>query len=253
MRRTFMLGLLAACGGAAVPLAAGPSEQAPVVEWHAYSSAVFERAAREGKMVLLDVGVEGCTACRWMLEDTYADPRVVARMRDHFIAVSIDANAQPDLGERYLRWAWPATIVLTPDRVRLLALRGNRRPRNFLPILDALIAGEPPPDGAGGAPPVERAGCQSVSTRVLAAQHAIGGWGTGFRTVQPEFIHDAFLNPATRDHALRTAEGYSTLLDPVWGGVYIAALDGWTNDFIPEKRLPQQAGAIVAFAHAYAL
>ena len=57
----------------------------------------------------------------------------------HFIAIVADAEAQPDLGERYSDWSWPATIFMTAEGTQILALAGNRRPQNFIPILEKII------------------------------------------------------------------------------------------------------------------
>ncbi|MBW2464052.1 MAG: DUF255 domain-containing protein [Deltaproteobacteria bacterium] len=132
---------LASCGGPSPQLegglvALGDSAQ---IEWQTWGAPAFERARREGKMVLVDVGIEGCTACRWMFEDTYQDSEVVRRVNERFVPIAVDANVRPDLGDRYARWGWPATIVLSPDGAQVFAVRGNKRPRNFIPILDELI------------------------------------------------------------------------------------------------------------------
>lgn len=87
---------------------------AAAVAWQPWSSEAFARAKREQRLVLVDVGIEGCTACRWMHQETYRDPDVARRIRERFVPVSVDADTQPDLGERFEEWGWPATIVLTP-------------------------------------------------------------------------------------------------------------------------------------------
>jgi uncharacterized protein len=117
--------LVASCGAPASPAVPPPPAQAQI-EWQPWGPAVFERARREGRLVLVDVGIEGCTACRWMYEDTYRDPEVVRRVRERFVPVAVDADVQPDLGERWRRWGWPATIVLTPDGEQ--GLRAARQP-----------------------------------------------------------------------------------------------------------------------------
>ncbi|MFK7999487.1 MAG: DUF255 domain-containing protein [Polyangiales bacterium] len=249
-----LLALVLACGAASsAPETTPINTSAPRIEWRSFSQEVFEAARREGKLVLLDVGIEGCTACRWMLEGTYSDPEVARRVHADFISVTVDANANPELGARYIRWAWPATIVLTPDGEQLLAIRGNKRPRNFLPLLDEALrrAGSPEHEDAAAAEAMGTWECAELLRAASSREAPHGGWLRGNMLMTAGRLVDATLGiPERRDHALRTAEQYAELLDSEWGGLYMALRDGQP---IYEKRMPQQAHGLLAFAHAYAL
>ncbi|RLB47859.1 MAG: hypothetical protein DRJ42_24460, partial [Deltaproteobacteria bacterium] len=245
-------------------MAAGDSAQ---IEWQTWGAPAFERARREGKMVLVDVGIEGCTACRWMFEDTYQDSEVVRRVNERFVPIAVDANVRPDLGDRYARWGWPATIVLSPDGAQVFAVRGNKRPRNFIPILDELIdrqrrgaleedarvpIAEPVAEGAMAE------ACAEVTSRVSGlADVAHGGWSSGVKLVSLAPVEHAFLRAHLwddrdqREQALRTLRGWTRLIDPVWGGIFVASRrPDWTG-IIPEKRTVHQAAALYGFAEAY--
>lgn len=243
---------------AATPRTEVPDDAPPPIEWRSFGGEAFEEAAREGKLLLVDVGIEGCTACRWMAEDTYTDPRVLRRVHAHFVPVAVDADARPDLGERWSRWGWPATIVLSPEGEQLFAVRGSKRPRNFVPILDRVIAaraegtltadteadlvGDPAAEGA-----LERA-CEET-------RDALGPPRGLFVRGAPMQL--ALLRAETRGEdlapALRTAESWQRLLDPVWGGVFVGALQrGGRLVPITEKRLLHNAAALEAFALAHA-
>ena len=95
--------------------------QAEKIQWQQWGKAPFVQAQAEDKMILLDVGMEGCTACRWMDEFTYTDESVIQLINKNFIAIVADAEAQPDVGERYSDWAWPATIFMAPA-IRQMAM-----------------------------------------------------------------------------------------------------------------------------------
>jgi uncharacterized protein YyaL (SSP411 family) len=123
-----LLGLLASAASAAE------------IDWQHWDLAAFERAKAQNKVILLSVGMEGCAACARMDSITYTDPAVIKRINRDFVAIEVDAESRPDIGERYSDWAWPATIFMAPDATQVLALRGNRLPRNFIPILDDIIA-----------------------------------------------------------------------------------------------------------------
>jgi uncharacterized protein YyaL (SSP411 family) len=258
---------------ATAPTAAATAKSNAVIAWNEWAPEPFERAAQTGKLVVVDVGMEGCTACRWMDEDTYRHPEVVALIDQHFVAIQVDGEANPDVGERYSDWAWPATIFIAPDGTQVLALRGNKRPRNFLPILRGLIeqqrAGTLTPDAA--APlvtpdePVD-AELQAVRDRVVgqldrAWSEKTSDWSGNAPVVQttPEPIEHAFARAhlgdvVWRQRALAALEGRAKLIDPVWGGLFIAGFaEDPATEFIPEKRTAQEAGALAGFANAYRL
>src|SRR5688572_21464670 len=250
--------------------AAGERATTPIA-WHAYDNAAFEEAKREGKMVLVDVGIEGCTACRWMYEDTYRDPGVVKRLRESFVTIAVDADVQPDLGARFEEWGWPATIVMTPEREQVFALKGSRSPEVFAKILDELVAKKRAGSLGGasqaatteGATPPEPSALRDACTRItgvldrsMNTEH--GGWThEGGQYIQGPSIEEAFLRakvegrPELRQHALLTLDGYAKLLDKEWGGVFVASHTVDFSGAIVEKRLVQEAEAMRSFALAF--
>ena len=271
--------VLVAATIAAAGLSAGAQDRSEQIDWLHWETAAFERAAAENKIILVSVGMEGCAACQRMESLTYTDRGVIQRVNEHFVAIEVDAEARPDIGERYSDWAWPATIFLAPDATQVLALRGNRLPRNFNPILDDLIekhgAGrlEPDPRSPYAAPPAPveteisrmRDDLRAQLDRSLNRQY--GGWGrsgiggeqSGSRLrhlyLRAHMLEDRELG----ELAIKSSAGFLNALDPVWGGVYIASFpEGMSvpDRFaqlraIPEKRILVQANAITAFSLGY--
>ncbi len=279
------LGMLltsSACAGASTSAAPAPasssastppsSSELPHIEWASWSPEAFARAASENKLILLDVGIEGCTACRWMYEDTYEDPAVIARVTEHFVAISVDADVEPDLGEVYGPWGWPATIFMAPDGTHVLKVRGNKRPHNFLPILDGLVAMHddgtlmeraaplvaeivqpPPADDSDKA-------CRLTVRRLDRKREPLGpGWGFGHKEVRGAATSHAVLRGHARgdeerlDHLVATAAAYEKLLDPEWGGTFVGSRTADFGSPIPEKRSAWTITAMTTFADAYRL
>lgn len=262
------LGLVASgCQGGAG--ARAPASRATRIDWRRFGAEALEQARQSNRMVFIDVGIEGCTACRWMHEDTYRDAEVIRRVSENFVAVSVDADVEPDLGSRYERWGWPATIVLNPRGEQVFALRGNVRPRRFVPMLDELIlrhkAGKLLPDEATtSAAPADSGGdlgalcVQRVTGLERIADRRNGGWGrSDIQDIDAPAVAQAFLRAHTfgekeeQAQALRTLEGYAKLLDPVWGGVYVASLKRDFSEPVVEKRILMSAGVLQGFADAY--
>ena len=240
------------------------------VDWQEWSAETFAAARTANKLIFVDVGMEGCTACRSMDEVTFANPEVQRLLNAHFVPISVDSEARPDIGERYSDWAWPALIFMAPDATQVLAIRGNRRPENFIPILERLL--EEQREGtleadilapyAASPTPADtdlitlRGQIRGRLDRSL--NEADGGWSrrgvsltSGPRLRNLMMRADMYDNAELAAIALRTADRFLDALDPVWGGVYNGVFGA--GRFIPEKRITPQANAMWAFADAYQL
>ena len=109
------------------------------INWYAWGETPFKKAKAERKPVFLDVGTEWCTACNLMEEKTYADTSIIRIINQNFICIKADAEAQPDVGARFLEWGWPALIFLDSSGNQLKALQGNRQPEVFKSVLIEFI------------------------------------------------------------------------------------------------------------------
>src|ERR1700693_3195879 len=93
------------------------------VQWHEWGEEAFEKAKRENKPILLDIGAVWCHWCHVMDRESYEDPEVAAIVNEHFIAVKVDRDERPDIDSRYQaavsavsgQGGWPLTAFLTPD------------------------------------------------------------------------------------------------------------------------------------------
>jgi hypothetical protein len=249
------------------------------IDWHHWELAAFDAAKTQDKVILLSVGMEGCAACARMESITYTDPGVIDLVNEHFIAIEVDAEARPDIGERYSDWAWPATIFMAPDATQVLAIRGNRLPRNFIPILEDMVARheagtlEPDPRSPYAAPlkPAETELSRirdDLRTQIDRSQNLeYGGWGrngiggeqSGSRLRHLYLRAHLYDDPELLDLALKGSAGFLNSIDPVWGGSYIGSFPEGVEvperfaalRAIPEKRILVQSNAITAFAIGY--
>src|ERR1700753_2075368 len=88
--------ILAGLGAAA----AAPAPAQPIA-WNGWSDAVFARARREHKFVLLDLEAVWCHWCHVMEATTYRDPKVRDLLAAKYLPVRVDPDAKPDLSSRY--------------------------------------------------------------------------------------------------------------------------------------------------------
>jgi uncharacterized protein len=93
------------------------------VGWMPWGAAAFERARREDRPVLLDIGAVWCHWCHVMDRESYEDHETAALINELYVPVKVDRDERPDVDARYQRAAqalsgqggWPLTAFLTPD------------------------------------------------------------------------------------------------------------------------------------------
>ncbi len=99
------------------------SAQHQPIEWNEWGAEAFEKARRENKPVLLDVGAVWCHWCHVMDRESYENPATAEIINDKFVAVKVDRDERPDVDTRYQaavaaisgQGGWPLTAFLTPD------------------------------------------------------------------------------------------------------------------------------------------
>ncbi|MCX7362206.1 MAG: DUF255 domain-containing protein, partial [Alphaproteobacteria bacterium] len=93
MRRLLALLLILSSGTAQAETSSLP--------WQKWDPALFERAAREDKYILLHMAAVWCHWCHVMEGTTYRDPEIQKAILEKFIPVRVDQDADPALSYRY--------------------------------------------------------------------------------------------------------------------------------------------------------
>lgn len=239
----------------------------PTVPWEPWSDSAFARAAREKRFVLLEVGAVWCHWCHVMEATTYKDADVIRLIRDHYVPVRADADAQPDLANRYEEYGWPATIVLDASGRDLVKFRGYIAPQRMKSLLAGVIEDPTPGPSADGTsvdiPDSVTADLSAARLeeldRLVASRYdpENGGWG---------FVHK-YLDAGAIEYSMRRAAAGDTaaerraretldkvrrhLIDPVWGGLYQYSHGGvWENPHF-EKIMFFQAEGLRLYSLAY--
>lgn len=231
--------------------------------------AAFEKAATQGRLLLLDCVATWCHWCHVMDETTYRDPQVQAYLNAHFIVLRADVDARPDLAARYENWGWPATVILTPSGEELGTYRGFLPAHELLAALrtarETYLAGKNPANTKQ--PGLIEAPLPAASLSWLGPQlflridasydDELGGWGGRHKMALGGHIELALRRAAHGDEeALKrarfTLQEQRALYDPVWGGVYQYSTRGdWKHPHF-EKLLPFQTSNLEALSRAFA-
>ncbi len=125
-------------GSTALGAAAAP---APTVSF----TSARAKAAREGKVLLVGFTAAWCLPCRVMAETTFADPEVLAYLREHYVSIEIDVENFDGLviQQQYEVESLPTILIFSSggeevDRLTgsvsaeqlLVSLRQNNLPQN---------------------------------------------------------------------------------------------------------------------------
>jgi uncharacterized protein YyaL (SSP411 family) len=247
--------------------AAHTSGHGGAVAWQPWDPASFAAAKAQKKLLLVTVVTEWCHWCHVMDEKTWGDPTIAALMRERFIAIRVDADARPDLAERYADWGWPALALLTPDAQPVTEWKGYQEARRFEGELTSYLA-----DLDAGRTLARKAPALDLKAQPLAAMRDFtraqldrfydaeqGGWGKNQKyPLWAPISAGLFATSVRGDTAAlqavqTTLDGELSLIDAVDGGMFQYSLKGvWTAPHY-EKLAEIQGPAMENFIDAWAL
>jgi uncharacterized protein len=237
------------------------------IDWQPWSDSIFEKARKEHRFVLLDLGAVWCHWCHVMEEITYRDPKVIALIKQRYIAVRVDQDARPDLSNRYEDYGWPATVVFNSDGSEIVKRQGYIPPKPMASMLQAIIDDPSPGPSIVAEPALEQASDAGLKPEQREKLRKIlrenydpknRGWGTVQKFLDWDIIEFCLSEAMRGDHELErmareTLEAQRQLIDPVWGGVYQYSTDGdWKHPHF-EKIMQMQSENLRSYAQAFAL
>jgi uncharacterized protein YyaL (SSP411 family) len=93
------------------------------VDWVEWSEEAFERAKREGKLVLVSIGYSACHWCHVMERESFEEKEVADLMNKHFVCIKVDREERPDVDQVYMnavqlmtqKGGWPLNCFTLPD------------------------------------------------------------------------------------------------------------------------------------------
>lgn len=116
------------------------------VHWKSYSKSAFEKAEKEGKMVLVSIGYSACHWCHVMEHESFEDEEVAAYLNQYFVCIKVDREERPDVDHIYMtavqlmtqKGGWPLNCFTLPDGRPIYG--GTYFPKDqFLHLLRSLV------------------------------------------------------------------------------------------------------------------
>jgi uncharacterized protein YyaL (SSP411 family) len=235
----------------------------PVINWRPWNESLFEEAQRDKKLIILDLEAVWCHWCHVMEEETYSQRSVIDTIRESFIPMRADQDAQPDLAARFGEFGWPATIIFNSKGEEIAALSGFIEPEEMHKAL--LVAISKPIPLPKREQKISSAAVHTLPTPLreqLLARHgravdrAHGGLKTSHKYLDPGSIEFALGrardgDASEREWVVTTLKENQKLIDPVWGGVYqYSARGDWDHPHY-EKLLSTQCVNIKLYSLAF--
>ena len=113
-------------------VAAGP-------DWKTYDQGM-KQARSQGKHIMIDFYADWCHYCKQMDEDTFTDPKVLAALKENFVAIKVDTEADRSLSADYYVRGLPTIWFLKSDGEKLAPIPGYVPPEQFVNILKYVSA-----------------------------------------------------------------------------------------------------------------
>ncbi|MFQ5620822.1 MAG: thioredoxin domain-containing protein [Candidatus Nanoarchaeia archaeon] len=234
------------------------------INWADWSPEAFDKAADEGKFVLLSISAVWCHWCHVMDSTTYKDEKSIELINKHCITIRADVDKRPDIAERYNMGGYPTTVFLTSNG-DLIGGGTYIPPDRFVELLERLVKTTEETKTIGvmesfakrlkmeNAPPATKLDQDlvkkfaEVSKPSYDKQH--GGWGGPNKFPMPDLVRLSWLN-GNDDMAKETLFGMAKLHDDKEGGFFrYATKTDWSEPHY-EKMLETNAELIEIYAEA---
>lgn len=231
------------------------------IQWQDWSDEVFQKAAKDHRLLILDLEAVWCHWCHVMEETTYADPKIIDFIQKNYIPIRVDQDARPDLAMRYQYYGWPATIVFNSKGEEIRKERGYMSPEEMIAMLTEAVKNPKPKKEVIklSKPPSENIGDELRKNLLQEFESEYdsskGGWGGGHRYLNQECLEFAIRNsqnPAYVKMFKQTLDSMQKIIDPEWGGMYQYSTDSdWDHPHF-EKIMFIQAEGLKTYIEAYA-
>ena len=112
----------------------------PAAAWSVDLEASLKEAQAQNKMLLIDFYAEWCRFCTMMNTEVFQKKAFQELVADHFVLVSIDADQQRDIVQKYQVQGFPTVVFLDPAGEEIRRIVGYRTRDDFFAAIRSIIA-----------------------------------------------------------------------------------------------------------------
>lgn len=260
MPRLFTQSLLTLAGLAAMLSAVAHAEGG--IAWTTDFEAAKAQAAKEKKLIFMDIYAEWCPPCKMLEAQTFPDPAVI-KLLSEFVPVKVDADKQGDLVEKYSDGSLPTLAVIDANGRLLDSNTGfldaanlqewigiARKAGEEMAALEARVA-DNPKDAAAGLDLANRYVRTHEGAKALALLKGFSADAVNAlpQESQAQFLYTramAEFDAEAYEDAVATLRDFATRFeaDPraaevpqyVMQGLYLAARRAFREDNLPKAR-----------------
>lgn len=111
--------------------------QVSSIKWHTYDQAALNQARQLNRPIFVFVFLNTCHWCHKYETETLETAKITKRLKQDYFPIAIDSAKHPDLLKQLGVTVVPTTLLLTPERRKIVKFQGHVDARDLADILDA--------------------------------------------------------------------------------------------------------------------
>jgi protein disulfide-isomerase len=111
-----------------------------LIHWAPSVQAAVEAAARNNQLVLIHFWAPNCPPCRALERNVFSRDDVAQAIHRDYVAVKVNADAMPELAERYQVDRWPMDVIVTPAGYAVHRMVSPQDPQEYIGTIGRLAA-----------------------------------------------------------------------------------------------------------------
>lgn len=114
------------------------------IRWAPSLQAAIEAAARNNQLVLIHFWAPNCPPCRALERNVFSRADVAEAIHRDYVAVKVNADAMPEVAQRYKVDRWPMDVIVTPAGYAVHSMVSPQDPAEYMGTIGKLAADRRP-------------------------------------------------------------------------------------------------------------